>query len=145
MPIRSHLLAGWALDCVKSEQDFDLVDGSEAFELTANGKGGWTERVLHNFDGKDGIFVYAGLVFDTSGNLYGTAVEGGTYNHGTAYELMPTVAGSWPARLLHTFNNKDGMYPWATLVRDPAGNLYGTTTGGGEYGYGVVFEITPKH
>ena len=122
------------------------VGGTEGngtvFELTANGKGGWTEKVLHNFDGKDGVFVYAGLVFDTSGDLYGTAVEGGTYNHGTAYELMPTVAGSWTAKLLHTFNTKDGMYPWATLVRDAAGNLYGTTTGGGEYGYGVVFEIT---
>jgi uncharacterized repeat protein (TIGR03803 family) len=117
-------------------------DGT-VFELTPKTGGGWTGKVLHSFNGKDGIFCYAGLVFDAAGNLYGTVVEGGTYNHGTVFELTPRTGGGWAEKTLHAFNDKDGIFPWATLILDAAGNLYGTTTGGGDYGSGTVFEITP--
>jgi uncharacterized repeat protein (TIGR03803 family) len=46
-------------------------------------------------------------------------------------------------KTLHDFKDKDGIEPWASLILDAAGNVYGTSEGGGEYGYGTVFEITP--
>ena len=63
-------------------------DGT-VFELTPEGGGSWTEKVLHNFNGMDGFAPYAGLTFDTAGNLYGTNTGGGTHNDGTAFELTP--------------------------------------------------------
>jgi len=115
-------------------------DDGTVFELSRNTAGGWTEKVLHSFNGSDGDYCYAGVVFDTAGNLYGTMVEGGTYNHGTVFELTPE-AGSWTEKTLHSFNSKDGSYTWAPLVLDSTGNLYGVTGSGGATGYGTVFEI----
>jgi uncharacterized repeat protein (TIGR03803 family) len=61
------------------------------FELTPIAGGGWTERVLHNFnnDGTDGAYPYGGLIFDGAGNLYGTTAWGGTYGNGTVFEITP--------------------------------------------------------
>src|SRR5664280_228205 len=90
----------------------------------------------------------AGLVFDAAGNLYGTATIGGPYwvNGGTAFELIPTAGGGWTAQVLHNFGNgADGFSPYAGLIFDAAGNLYGTTIRGGIYNYyfgGTVFELT---
>ena len=117
-------------------------DGT-VFELIPMTGGGWTEKLLYSFNGNDGDYCYAGVVFDSVGNLYGTMVEGGTYNNGTVFELMPKAGGGWMGKTLHDFKDKDGIEPWAGLILDAAGNLYGTTQGGGEYGYGTVFEITP--
>ncbi|MGA8153424.1 MAG: choice-of-anchor tandem repeat GloVer-containing protein [Terriglobales bacterium] len=134
-------------DSVGNLYDTTYVGGANGdgtvFELTPTTGGGWTEKVLHSFNGKDGIFCYAGLVFDAAGNLYGTVVEGGAYNHGTVFELTPQTGGGWTRKTLHNFNDKDGTYPWATLILDATGNLYGTTTSGGDHGSGTVFEITP--
>ena len=60
-----------------------------AFELTPTAGGGWTEQVLHSFNGTDGAGPQAGLIFDADGNLYGTTAGGGTYNDGTVFELTP--------------------------------------------------------
>lgn len=119
------------------------------FELTPRTGGGWTEKILHAFgNGRDGIQPYAGLVFDTTGNLYGTTSAGGTYNGGTVFELMPRVGGGWTEKVLHEFGNgSDGSYPVTALIVDPSGNLYGTTTNGGYgclAGCGTVFELMPK-
>jgi uncharacterized repeat protein (TIGR03803 family) len=120
------------------------------FELTPTQRGGsWTETVLHNFtlNGKDGVRPYADLVFDASGNLYGTTVEGGTHgNYGTVFELTPTAGGGWTEKILHAFNDnsKDGYNPYAGLVFDASGNLYGTTRYGGAHHGGTVFKLTPK-
>jgi len=114
------------------------------FELTPTAGGGWTEQVLHNFNG-DGYDPLAGLVIDAAGNLYGTT-DGGNedYPYGTVFELTPTAGGGWTAKVLHSFNAADGAYPWfGSLILDGAGNLYGTTLRGGTYGAGVVFELTP--
>jgi uncharacterized repeat protein (TIGR03803 family) len=106
-----------------------------------------TETVLHNFndDGKDGFTPFGALVFDKAGNLYGTTIWGGVYDSGTVFELTPK-GGVWTETVLHSFdpNGKDGTFPWATLVFDAAGNLYGTTQTGGVYEYGTVFELTPE-
>jgi uncharacterized repeat protein (TIGR03803 family) len=117
-------------------------DGT-VFELLPKATGRWTEKVLHSFNGEDGVFCYAGLVFDAAGNLYGAVVEGGTYNHGTVFKLTPQEGGNWIETTLHSFDDKDGSYPWNALVLDSAGNLYGTAESGGAFGYGVVFEIKP--
>ena len=106
----------------------------------------WTEKVLHSFhrNGTDGASPYAGLVLDAAGNLYGTTVDGGTYRGGTVFELTPQAGGGWTETVLHVFSSgTDGASPEAGLIFDAAGNLYGTTEGGGTHQYGTVFEITP--
>jgi uncharacterized repeat protein (TIGR03803 family) len=116
------------------------------FELTPNGSGGWTEKKLHDFgNGTDGLYPWAGLIFDAAGNLYGTTQYGGAYGNGTAFELTPNGSGGWTEKRLHNFGNgTDGDEPLAKLIFDAAGNLYGTTYYGGAYGNGTAFELTPN-
>jgi uncharacterized repeat protein (TIGR03803 family) len=115
------------------------------FEMSPNGSGGWTEKKLHNFgNGSDGANPYAGLIFDGVGNLYGTTEYGGSHYGGTVFELSPNGSGGWTEKKLHNFGNgSDGINPIAGLIFDGAGNLYGTA-GGGSYGYGTVFEMSPN-
>src|SRR5208337_2813918 len=127
------------------------------FELTPTKGGGWTEQVLHsfNYDGTDGADPFAGLIFDAAGNLYGTTQSGGTYGPGTVFELTPMQGGGWKEQVLYSFNfnGADAEYPYAGLIFDKAGNLYGTTEAGGThyrttrfggtYNVGTVFELTP--
>jgi len=105
----------------------------------------WKETVLQNFNGTNGSGPQSGLIFDTAGNLYGTTTSGGTYNYGTVFELSPTVGGGWSETVLHNFNENgsDGWGPQSGLIFDAAGNLYGTTTSGGTYNHGTVFELSP--
>jgi uncharacterized repeat protein (TIGR03803 family) len=117
------------------------------FELSPKTGGGWAETVLHSFgSGKDGVFPEPSLIFDRSGNLYGTTDLGGKYEYGMAFELSPKAGGGWTEAVLHNFNKngKDGIYPWSGLIVDANGNLYGTTWEGGEYGDGTVFELSPE-
>jgi uncharacterized repeat protein (TIGR03803 family) len=111
------------------------------FELTPDEKGNWTEKTLHVFKGKDGRSPYSGLIFDQAGNLYGTTFQGGAYGYGTVFKLTPSH-GSWTETVLHSFRDRPGANPWASLALDAAGNLYGTTAGFGKTS-GCVFEITP--
>jgi uncharacterized repeat protein (TIGR03803 family) len=100
------------------------------------------EKVLHSFGGTgDGIYPYAGLVQDAAGNFYGTTYQGGAYGYGTVF----VVNRDGQEKVLYSFTgtNGDGSNPYAGLVRDAAGNFYGTTAYGGAYGYGTVFELTP--
>jgi uncharacterized repeat protein (TIGR03803 family) len=120
--------------------------GGTVFELIPQAGGAWEERVLHNFpDGKDGVGPQGALIFDASGNLYGATDFGGAYGIGTVFELTPKTGG-WGEKILHSFSSgKDGFYPNGGLIFDTAGNLYGTTySGDALYGYGRVFELTPK-
>ncbi len=123
--------------------------GGTVFELTPTGGGDWAETVLWSFGGgTDGAAPYAGLIFDAAGNLYGTTQGGGTYASGTAFELSPTGGGGWSEQVLYNFKlsypSVDGGDPLAGLIFDTAGNLYGTTSGGGAFGYGTVFELSPS-
>jgi uncharacterized repeat protein (TIGR03803 family) len=105
------------------------------FRLAPDG----TETVLHAFSKPDGIFPYGGLVEDQSGNLYGTASEYGQLGRqccGTIFEV--TQQGVYT--VLHHFAGVDGENPYAGLIADQQGNLYGTTEGGGTGGDGTVFE-----
>ena len=105
-----------------------------------------SEQVLYAFQGgkSDGVEPLAGVIFDSSGNLYGTAYEGGFYNGGIVFELTPNN-GQWTEKVLHTFQPKYGDGPKAGLIMDSAGNLYGTTYNGGAHQYGTVFELTPNN
>jgi len=116
------------------------------FELSPVTGGGWSETVIHNFDGRKGAEPYSTLVFDAAGNLYGTTTYGGGENgHGTVFELMPSLGGTWTEKVLHVFDFTDGSQPYDGLILDSAGNLYGTTQSGAvagcKYECGTVFEI----
>jgi len=124
-------------------------DAGTVFELTPKGGGVWTETVLHNFNdnGTDGTFPWGTLIFDATGNLYGTTQTGGVYGYGTVFEMTPEKNGVWKEKVLHNFNagnGKDGAGPLAGVIFDGSGNLYGTTELGGAYEYGIVFELSPK-
>lgn len=119
------------------------------FKLSPNSDGSWTEQVIYSFGAypADAIYPVTGLVFDQAGNLYGTSVEGGTYNDGTVFKLAPNGNGTWTESVLHSFlNSLDGWEPDAGLVFDQQGNLYGTTIWGGTNGIynGLVFELSPN-
>jgi len=80
----------------------------------------------------------ASLTGDTAGNLYGTAQFGGTFNRGVLFKLALSGAYS----VLHNFTGgPDGGAPYAGVIRDPAGNLYGTATGGGALKKGVIYTL----
>lgn len=100
-------------------------------------------KVLHAFTGgSDGAGLWGSLVFDGVGNLYGTTSGGGTSNVGTVFELRPNRDGVWQEIILHGFDGQDGKAPFAGLIFDAKGNLYGATIDGGTDGYGTVFELT---
>jgi hypothetical protein len=119
------------------------------FELSPPGLRGtsWTETVLYNFTGySDGGTPIAGLVLDSSGNLFGTTAEGGAYRGGVVFEVSPPAApgGQWTQTVLHAFlgNANDLYWPSASMLRGGGGVLYGVTQWGGD-GYGGVFEMDP--
>jgi uncharacterized repeat protein (TIGR03803 family) len=105
------------------------------------------ETVLYSFTGtSDGGFPTAGVILDSSGNIYGTASLGGdlscnpSYGCGTVFKLTP----SGQFTVLHTFGGSDGQTPgWGSLLMDKSGNLYGSTGAGGSSNDGVVYKITP--
>jgi uncharacterized repeat protein (TIGR03803 family) len=115
------------------------------FKLTPNRDGSWRESVLYSFSGRDGSTPYSALIFDSSGNLYGTTVQGGVYQRGTVFKLTPHSRGAWTEDVLYNFTGGDsGGDPYAGLIFDGKGNLYGTTQGGGADAVGVVFKLTPS-
>ncbi len=121
------------------------------FELSPPAKTGkpWTESVLHKFVGPTNGDAYApaaGLVFDTAGNLYGTAPFGGTYNNGAIFALNPPAktGGTWTESVIYSFiGAPDGAGPEAALTPGTDGVFYGTASGAGPAGFGSVFKITP--
>jgi uncharacterized repeat protein (TIGR03803 family) len=120
---------------------------SNQSEATIPGGGSGTESALYNFTGgSDPKLPYAGLIFDKTGNLYGTTELGGTNNQGTVFEMSPNSSG-WTASVLYNFTGStDGGQPYASLIFDSAGNLYGTTNFGGSpncnMGCGTIFKLT---
>ena len=125
------------------------------FELSPAGPG-WKETVLYSFQGSpnDGSDPSTSLIFDDAGNLYGTTFEGGVANCyidgapscGVVFKLSPTGTRAWKETVLHTFihSTTDGVNPTSSLVFDAAGNLYGTTGGGGTYSHGTIFKLAPS-
>ena len=136
------------------------ANGSGAVFELVKGSAGYTEQVIYSFSAgtyisnftavnNDGTNPQAGLVMDSSGNLYGTAFRGGTYGSGTVFELVKSSTG-YTEKTLHDFSaysgtnsvNYDGFYPQDNLYLDSSGNLFGTALNGGATGNGTVFEIT---
>ena len=115
------------------------------FKLAPNGTAGWTETVLHSFTlGSGGGGPLAGLIADSAGNLYGTTQVGGASGQGVVFKLAPNGTGGWTESVLYSFTGgSDGGQPfYGSLIADGAGNLYGTTVGGGASGAGVVFKLS---
>ena len=122
--------------------------GGLVYKLTRSGNQ-WNETVLYNFTD-----VHAepdtGVVMDAAGNLYGTLTYSGiqscTFGCGLVYELSPTAGGGYTEQVLHQFTaGDDGSNPAASLVFDQAGNLFGSTTHGGNFGGGgTIFELSPS-
>ena len=103
----------------------------------------WNPTVLYAFSGgADGANPrYGDLIFDHAGNIYGTAPAGGNGN-GVVYEMTRSGNG-WTEQPMYTFSGPDGEQPFAGVIFDNAGNLYGTTAQGGSAGFGTVYELSP--
>jgi len=127
------------------------------FELKPPAAAGdaWTETVIHSFTRPgDGVAPYGALVMGTDGALYGTTIHGGTgpclrlqggdAGCGVVYELTRQADGSWTESVLYSFTgqNGDGAYPTGVAIGQ-SGALYGGTLGGGDTGFGTVFELQP--
>jgi uncharacterized repeat protein (TIGR03803 family) len=124
-------------------------DGGTIFELLPTQGQGWVEKILYNFQLAAGspYLPYASVVFDPAGDLYTTTFWGGDPTNwgGSVFELSPSPGGLWAPKMLHSFGDPgDGFLVYCDLVLDAAGNLYGTTNGGGAYGFGTVFKLAPK-
>lgn len=125
-----------------------------SFKLTPNsGTGPWTETVTWDFgSGSDGAEPASGVIFDTAGNMYGTALAGGTSSGcitqgysgcGVVYELSPSGSG-WTETIIYDFRGgADGGAPYSGLVIDRAGNLFGATAYAGSGSGGTIYELSP--
>jgi uncharacterized repeat protein (TIGR03803 family) len=114
------------------------------FKVTGKGK----ETVLYSFTGEaDGAKPEAALATDAAGNLFGTTTAGGSNGNGTVFKLTHPKKkdGKWREKVLYSFGTgTDGATPVADVTFDAAGNLYGTTSAGGAYTYGTVFQLKPS-
>lgn len=122
----------------------------DVFELKPAGNGTWTESVLYTFTSySDGVNPESALAMDSSGNLFGTTVYGGDtscgggYGCGEVFELTNS-GGVWTKTTVHAFTDTpDGHAPMAGVTLDAAGNMFGTTSNGGNSGTGALYEISP--
>jgi len=163
-PTVLHTFIGGPKDGYNSDGDTVLDKNGSVYGTTGNGgskncgivykltpitkgkkKGTWTEKILYSFKGKkDGASPLGKIVFDAAGNIYGGTQQGGKPNAGTVFELVaPLAKGAYKERVLWTFSGNDGHRLEGGVIIDSGGNLFGTTSGGGSSGNGVVFEVTP--
>ncbi len=110
---------------------------------------GWHETILYSFtSGADGGQPYGGVTLDDEGNIYGTAVVGGSGGAcvedgcGVVWKLA-NIGGAWVQSVIHDFNGAEGYGPGGPVVFDILGNLYGMTPTGGADGLGVVYQVSP--
>jgi uncharacterized repeat protein (TIGR03803 family) len=137
----------WPVDAGKLAVDSSGNFYGTTFEGGYSGQGmvfkmtvtldGITDQLIYSFDRTqdylDGTYPDASVIMDAEGNLYGTTHGGGVAGWGTVFELSPNDNGTWNETIIHSFLNSpsDGAAPYANLVMDQYGNLFGTTTGGG--------------
>src|SRR5947209_8572974 len=119
--------------------------GGTVFQLSRT-PNGWVHRVLYSFTGgADGGEPYKGVTLDAQGNLFGTAVTGGSGSCeggcGVVYEVSNS-GGTSTQTVIHAFTGgDDGAGPGAGLTIDSNGDIYGTTPTGGAYGQGTIFRL----
>ena len=104
----------------------------------------WTKTTLHVFAGSDGSGPH-GLIMDGTGNLFGTASEGGC-NFGTVFELSPGGGGTWTFQTIYVLGcgyhfQDEGLFPGAAPIRGPGGDLYGTTPYGWQFSAGTIYKL----
>jgi uncharacterized repeat protein (TIGR03803 family) len=115
------------------------------FELSPGTGGVWTEKILYSFGvTTSDAEAPQGIVFDSKGNIFGTAGEG-QYGYGSVFELSPQAGGTWTEQVIHSFNlgETDGYDPAGVPAVDSAGNVYVVTGAGGTDDSGAVVEISP--
>ena len=123
-------------------------DFGNVYQLTHGSGGAWNETILYSFKGgSDGKNPYGALFLSAKNHkIYGTTYGGGSGNLGVVYELDPPAqpGAPWTETVLHTFEGTpDGAYPYAGVVADSEGALYGTTSAGGTSYGGIVFRLLP--
>jgi uncharacterized repeat protein (TIGR03803 family) len=132
------------------------IESGVVFELSP-ASSGWSFSVLHTFTyGTDGGYPEGTMIFDSEGNLYGTASSGGDASCpvgvdgcGVVFRFTPTASG-WSYDVIHTFTGPDGDIPTGQMAFDASGNLYGLTGVGGDLhgcdgsGCGAVYEMSPR-
>jgi len=123
-----------------------------AYRLTP-GQSGWTETVLHKFPtgNNDGTYPVGIPTLDVQGNLFGVTGDGGEAGLGTIWELSPGKGRAWSETVLFSFaegGTSQPNAPYAGVILDANGNLYGTTVEGGSgcegFGCGAVYRFSPK-
>jgi uncharacterized repeat protein (TIGR03803 family) len=125
-----------------------VYGGGTVFELLPKTGGGWEQETLYSLDtrGPGGFYPVASLIFDATGNLYGTA--GSNYDGaggGSVFRLSRQPDGRWTETLLHSFTGKqDGILPGSAVIFDKAGNLYGVTNFGGAHRRGIAYQLAPQ-
>jgi uncharacterized repeat protein (TIGR03803 family) len=120
--------------------------GGTIFKLTPSGDS-WTFSLVYSFTALGSCSSFSGpggtLLIDAAGNLYGNTSTNGTYGYGAVFMLAPS-GNSWTYSSLHDFTNgDDGACPIGNMSRTANNSLYGTTLGGGSYGFGTVWEVVP--
>jgi len=117
------------------------------FEMSPATGGGWTVSTIYAFPGATGPYYSEGIVMDSLGNIFVACVQGPPY--GSIVELSPNGVGGYTEKTILQFNGTNGRTPLGVLVLDSAGNIYGTTNGGGQCtfettGCGVAYELSPQ-
>jgi uncharacterized repeat protein (TIGR03803 family) len=112
----------------------------------------WIAETLYTFHGSDGQNPAARVIFGPDGALYSSTTKGGAYGYGLVFRLAPPahvcarISCPWTETILHSFSGgSDGENPGGDLIFDRAGNIYGTTSNGGGFGSGVVYELSPSN
>jgi len=118
--------------------------------LLSSASAGGRTKILFRFKPSQGAHPWNAMVLDSAGNLYGTTQQGGIipcgpqHGCGTVFELAPQPDGTWIEQVLYRFRGgTDGDLPYSGVIFDGAGNLYGTTAGGGSSSYGIAYELSP--
>ncbi len=114
-----------------------------AFKLTPSGNT-YSEKIMHSFKGgPEGDDPVCALIADSTGNLYGTT-HGAPYNNGGSVFRLTPAGSSYGEKTLHSFLQGDGAAPYAAVIGDSTGALFGTTYGGGEFERGSVYRLIPN-
>ena len=112
-----------------------------------NARGVWVEKVIYAFTGgKAGQYPYGGVTMNSKGVIFGATYNGGVSDYGAVYRLTQAKNKTWAHLTIYSFlgGTNDGAYPYAGLVLDQKGDIWGTTYQGGTSNGGILFELTPS-